>query len=79
MTGFVGSVVLVEVNVVWRVPEMEGGLRTARATSNRMMSWGLLSGVILGALQIAALPVIFKATPMPRGHRYKMRQSWAPS
>ena len=44
--------------------KMEGGLRAARATSNRMMGWGLLSGVILGALQIAALPFIFKATPM---------------
>ena len=44
--------------------KVQGGLQTARATSNRMMTWGLLSGVLLGALQIAALPFIFKATPM---------------
>jgi multidrug resistance protein, MATE family len=42
----------------------QGGLKTARATSNRMMSWGLLAGIGLGAAQIAALPFIFKATPM---------------
>lgn len=44
--------------------KVEGGLKVARATSNRMMSWGLLSGILLGAAQIAALPFIFKATPM---------------
>jgi len=43
---------------------MEGGIKTARATSNRLLTWGLLSGVLLGAAQIAALPFIFRATPM---------------
>ena len=42
----------------------KGGLRTARTTSNRIMSWGLISGIVLGALQIACLPFIFRATPM---------------
>ena len=44
--------------------EKEGGLRVARDTSNRMMSWGLVLGTLLGALQIVALPWIFRATPM---------------
>ena len=41
-----------------------GGVKAARATSNRIMSWGLLAGIFLGAAQVAALPFIFKATPM---------------
>lgn len=44
--------------------ETEGGIAAARATSNRIMSWGLIAGVLLGAAQIAALPMIFRATPM---------------
>jgi Na+-driven multidrug efflux pump len=38
--------------------------RKARADSNRMMSWGLILGGLLGGLQIAALPVIMKTTPV---------------
>jgi MATE family multidrug resistance protein len=44
--------------------ESEGGPVAARATSNRMMAWGLILGTLLGAAQIAALPLIKKATPM---------------
>jgi multidrug resistance protein, MATE family len=40
------------------------GVKAARATSNRMMSWGLILGTVLGGLQIAALPLIKRATPM---------------
>lgn len=44
--------------------EMVGGLEYAKSTVNRMMSWGLILGAILGALQIALLPAIKKATPL---------------
>lgn len=40
------------------------GPRTAKATSNRMMSWGLVLGSLLGGFQILVLPLIQKATPM---------------
>ncbi|CAB9504441.1 Protein DETOXIFICATION [Seminavis robusta] len=42
----------------------KGGARVAKATSNRMMSWGLILGTLLGGLQILVLPWIQKATPM---------------
>ena len=41
-----------------------GGLRSAKATSNRLMSWGFVLGCALGSLQILLLPVIFKTTPL---------------
>jgi len=41
-----------------------GGKRAARATVNRLMSWGLVLGMALGAMQIALLPVIRQSTPM---------------
>jgi MATE family multidrug resistance protein len=41
-----------------------GGLRYAKATSNRLMSWGFVLGCALGSLQILLLPVMFKTTPL---------------
>jgi Na+-driven multidrug efflux pump len=43
---------------------MVGGLEYAKATVNRLMSWGLILGVALGSLQILLLPVIRRATPL---------------
>ncbi len=41
-----------------------GGLRYAKATANRLMSWGFVLGCALGSLQILLLPAMFKATPL---------------
>lgn len=41
-----------------------GGLKYAKATSNRLMSWGFILGCALGSLQILLLPAMFKATPL---------------
>jgi Na+-driven multidrug efflux pump len=41
-----------------------GGLNYAKATVNRLMSWGFILGCILGSFQIALLPVIRRATPL---------------
>jgi MATE family multidrug resistance protein len=41
-----------------------GGLRSAKATSNRLMSWGFVLGCALGSLQLLLLPVMFKTTPL---------------
>ena len=41
-----------------------GGLRTARSTVNRLMSWGFILGTLLGALQIAVLPLLQRMTPL---------------
>jgi len=41
-----------------------GGLRVAKASSNRLMSWGFLLGSLLGALQMILLPLMNKATPI---------------
>lgn len=41
-----------------------GGIAHARATVNRLMSWGFILGSLLGALQILLLPFILKATPL---------------
>jgi Na+-driven multidrug efflux pump len=41
-----------------------GGIDHARATVNRLMSWGLILGAALGALQIVLLPFILKSTPL---------------
>ena len=67
-----GGVVLMALSVVAQtmIPgdlfstEKNGGPKAARATSNRMMSWGLILGGLLGAIQIAVLPWIEMATPM---------------
>lgn len=41
-----------------------GGLLYAKATVNRLMSWGFILGIILGSVQILLLPAIRKATPL---------------
>ena len=41
-----------------------GGVEHARATVNRLMSWGMILGAALGALQIVLLPFILKSTPL---------------
>lgn len=41
-----------------------GGLKYAKATANRLMSWGFVLGCALGSLQILLLPAMFKATPL---------------
>ena len=41
-----------------------GGLKYAKATANRLMSWGFVLGCALGSLQILLLPIMFKATPL---------------
>jgi multidrug resistance protein, MATE family len=42
-----------------------GGKQYARATVNRLMSWGALLGVGLGSLQLLLLPAIRSSTPIP--------------
>ena len=42
-----------------------GGVQYARATVNRLMSWGVLLGIGLGSLQLLLLPVIRSSTPIP--------------
>jgi len=44
--------------------ERKGGPLAAKATVNRLMSWGLLLGVLLGGLQIAVLPFLHKSSPL---------------
>mmetsp|Transcript_9090 Transcript_9090/g.17135 ORF Transcript_9090/g.17135 Transcript_9090/m.17135 type:complete len:265 (+) Transcript_9090:132-926(+) len=44
--------------------EKTGGVLVARATMNRLMSWGFILGTILGFLQIVILPSLLKATPI---------------
>jgi putative MATE family efflux protein len=41
-----------------------GGSDAARTTVNRLMTWGFILGTVLGALQIALLPLITKSTPL---------------
>ena len=64
-----GGVVLIALSVVAQIvlPNelySKGGARAARIMSNRMMSWGLILGTLLGGFQIAVLPWIKLATPM---------------
>lgn len=42
----------------------DGGLRAARATANRVLTWGFLGGVALGCLQLAALPMLSVFSPL---------------
>jgi len=44
--------------------EKTGGILAAKNAMNRLMSWGLLLGITLGALQIALLPFLQKASPL---------------
>lgn len=41
-----------------------GGTDAARATINRLMTWGFILGTALGAMQMALLPLICKSTPL---------------
>lgn len=41
-----------------------GGILAAKAVINRLMSWGLVLGTLLGSLQILILPFLHRATPM---------------
>jgi MATE family multidrug resistance protein len=41
-----------------------GGIDYAKATINRLMSWGFVLGIVLGAIQLALLPVIQSSTPL---------------
>ena len=65
-----GGVVLMALSVVAQIVipnelhSEKGGVMAAKATSNRMMSWGLILGTLLGGLQVLVLPWIQKATPM---------------
>ena len=44
--------------------EVSGGPLAARAVVNRLMSWGLILGTVLGALQVVLLPNLLKGTPV---------------
>jgi Na+-driven multidrug efflux pump len=44
--------------------ETVGGLEYAKATVNRLMSWGFILGCILGSAQLLLLPAIRKASPI---------------
>lgn len=44
--------------------KLVGGIQYAKATVNRLMSWGLVLGVMLGSLQLLLLPAIRRATPL---------------
>jgi len=41
-----------------------GGIHACKSAVNRLMSWGLILGVILGGLQVLFLPLLNKATPL---------------
>ena len=40
-------------------------LESARAAANRLLSWGLIMGAVLGVLQIACLPLLSVFSPLP--------------
>jgi len=42
-----------------------GGPLSAKSAVNRLMSWGLVLGILLGALQIGVLPLLHKSSPLP--------------
>ena len=44
--------------------ERHGGKVAAKNVVNRLMSWGFVLGVILGALQIVLLPALQKSSPL---------------
>lgn len=41
-----------------------GGKQYAKWTVNRLMTWGLLLGILLGSLQLILLPAIQQSTPL---------------
>ena len=44
--------------------KQQGGKRAAKNVVNRLMSWGLILGSILGALQLLILPLMQKSSPL---------------
>mmetsp|Transcript_6881 Transcript_6881/g.16872 ORF Transcript_6881/g.16872 Transcript_6881/m.16872 type:complete len:556 (+) Transcript_6881:245-1912(+) len=62
------SQIMIPTAMVERIDEATntkvGGLRYAKATANRLMSWGLLLGCLLGSLQILLIPAMSKVTPL---------------
>eukprot|EP01082_Thalassiosira_pseudonana_P000670 g525.t1 g525 contig10:217420-219447(+) len=46
-----------------------GGKVAAKNVANRLMSWGFILGVILGALQMVLLPVLQKSSPLEEVRR----------
>jgi len=45
--------------------KVTGGVWSAKAAVNRLMSWGFVLGILLGALQIGVLPLLHKSSPLP--------------
>ena len=45
------------------------GNELARAAANRLLTWGLILGAVLGALQIACLPLLNVFSPLPEVQR----------
>ena len=43
---------------------VSGGLRKARTTVNRLMSWGFILGTLLGCLQVLLLPLLQQVSPL---------------
>lgn len=64
----VGGIVLLALSSVAQtvVPnDLElGGKRHARSTVKRLMTWGFVLGTLLGGLQLALLPFIYRSTPI---------------
>jgi len=56
-----------------------GGLIATKAVANRMMSWGFIMGIVLGALQIALLPLLQKTTPLPEVRKAALVPSYLAS
>ena len=42
-----------------------GGAVRARASANRLLSWGAVLGGVLGGLQLAGIPYLSVLTPLP--------------
>jgi len=63
-----GGIVLLALSTVSQtmVPTAlyEGGKRRARATANRLLSWGFLLGIAFGVVQVACLPLIQRSSPL---------------
>ena len=64
----VGGIVLLALSTVAQtmIPNdlYNGGKGKAKATVNRLMSWGLLLGIAFGCLQLSLLPVIQSSSPL---------------
>jgi len=64
----VGGIVLLALSSVAQIivpNDLEkGGKKNALQSVRRLMSWGFILGIVLGALQLSLLPIISKSTPM---------------